>query len=115
MLVLSRKPGEEIIINNNIKVSVVSIKGDRVRIGIEAPKHISVDRAEIHSRRVAFFDIPVNSTSIEDSVIDLGNAQNNPDSVSDTIVHSKQAVRSPELTPAIQSEQPAPIIVMSNC
>jgi carbon storage regulator len=56
MLVLSRRPGEEIIINGNIRISIVSMKGDRIRIGVEAPKSVSVDRAEVHSRREGFIE-----------------------------------------------------------
>jgi carbon storage regulator len=48
MLVLTRKPEEEIIINENIIVKVVSVKGNKVRLGITAPDSISVDRKEIH-------------------------------------------------------------------
>lgn len=52
MLVLTRSPGEEIIIDGNIRVTVVSVKGDRVRIGIVAPPDVIVDRAEIHELRM---------------------------------------------------------------
>jgi carbon storage regulator len=51
MLVLTRRPGEQIVIDNNIRLTVVSVKGDRVRIGIEAPPTVLVDREEIHERR----------------------------------------------------------------
>lgn len=51
MLVLTRRPGEEIIIDGNIRVTVVSVRGDRVRIGIEAPPSVVVDRQEISERR----------------------------------------------------------------
>jgi len=51
MLVLTRRPGEQIVIDGNIRVTVVSVKGDRVRIGIEAPPTVLVDREEIHARR----------------------------------------------------------------
>jgi carbon storage regulator len=51
MLVLTRRPGEQIVIDGNIRVTVVSVKGDRVRIGIEAPPNVLVDREEIHARR----------------------------------------------------------------
>ena len=51
MLVLTRRPGEQIVIHDNIRVTVVSVKGDRVRIGIEAPPTVLVDREEIHARR----------------------------------------------------------------
>jgi carbon storage regulator len=51
MLVLTRRPGEQIVIDGNIRLTVVSVKGDRVRIGIEAPPTVVVDREEIHARR----------------------------------------------------------------
>lgn len=66
MLVLTRRVGEEIIIGENIRVKIVSIKGDRIRVGIEAPNNVSVDRAEIHSRRLEFqavLDIPLANNS----------------------------------------------------
>ncbi len=50
MLVLSRKSNESIVINNNIKVTVVEIRGDKVRLGIEAPKNIPVHREEIYQQ-----------------------------------------------------------------
>lgn len=48
MLMLSRKTNEEIIIGDNIRVVVVEVRGDKVRIGIEAPKDVSVHRKEIY-------------------------------------------------------------------
>ena len=51
MLVLTRKLGEEIIIGEEIRITVVAIQGDRVRLGITAPKDTRVDRQEIHERR----------------------------------------------------------------
>ena len=51
MLVLTRKVGEEIVIDNNIRLVVVAIRGDRVRIGVSAPKEVVVDRQEVHDRR----------------------------------------------------------------
>ena len=53
MLVLTRKVGEEIIINNVVRVTVVAIQGDRVRLGITAPRDTPVDRQEIHESRIA--------------------------------------------------------------
>src|SRR5262249_24064517 len=47
MLVLSRKPGEEVVIDDNITIVVVEIKGNKVRLGIEAPKSIPVVRQEL--------------------------------------------------------------------
>jgi carbon storage regulator len=48
MLVLSRKQNESIIINDNIVVTVVEVRGDKVRLGIEAPKEIAVHRKEVY-------------------------------------------------------------------
>ena len=53
MLVLTRKPGESIIIADNIRITVVDIGQGRVRLGIEAPDSMMIDREEIHERRVA--------------------------------------------------------------
>jgi carbon storage regulator len=50
MLVLTRRPGESIIIGNGIKLTVVSVGPGRVKIGVEAPPSVRVDRAEIHAR-----------------------------------------------------------------
>lgn len=51
MLVLSRKIGEKIVIGHNITVTITEIRGSKVRLGIEAPRHVSIDRSEIHLRR----------------------------------------------------------------
>jgi carbon storage regulator len=48
MLVLSRKKNESIVINDNIVVMVVAIQGDKVRLGINAPKEVSVHRREVY-------------------------------------------------------------------
>ena len=48
MLVLSRKKNESIVINNDIIVTVVEIRGDKVRLGIVAPKEVSVHRQEVY-------------------------------------------------------------------
>ncbi|MBQ7636089.1 MAG: carbon storage regulator CsrA [Lachnospiraceae bacterium] len=47
MLTLSRKKGESLMINNNIEVTVLDIRGDQIKIGIAAPKEIPVYRKEI--------------------------------------------------------------------
>jgi carbon storage regulator len=48
MLVLSRKKDEKIIIGDSITLMVVEIRGDKVRLGIEAPKEVSVHREEVY-------------------------------------------------------------------
>jgi carbon storage regulator len=49
MLVLTRKPGEEVVIGDNIRVTVVSICGNRVRLGFTAPAETLIHRAELRS------------------------------------------------------------------
>ena len=48
MLVLSRKKDESIIINDNIVVTVVDIRGDKVRLGFDAPKEVPIHRREVY-------------------------------------------------------------------
>jgi len=50
MLVLSRNVGEALIIGDNIRVTVLKISGDQVRLGIAAPENISVHREEVYRR-----------------------------------------------------------------
>ena len=47
MLVLTRKPGEDLVIAENIHVRIMSVSGKHVRIGIEAPKDVTVFRGEV--------------------------------------------------------------------
>jgi len=48
MLVLSRKKNESIVINDDISIVVVEIRGDKVRLGVEAPKEVPVHRREVY-------------------------------------------------------------------
>ena len=48
MLVLSRKKNESIIVNSDIKIVVVEIRGDKVRLGVEAPREVPVHRREVY-------------------------------------------------------------------
>ena len=56
MLVLSRRVGEQLVIDNNIIVTIVSIDGGKVRLGIQAPRSVAVDRAEVHQRKQEEYD-----------------------------------------------------------
>lgn len=64
MLVLTRKEGEKLVINGDVIVTVVSCGNGRVRLGVKAPQHVSVDRGEIHERKMEFIDVEV-GTSID--------------------------------------------------
>jgi carbon storage regulator len=53
MLVLTRHCGEQLVIADDIIVTVVALEGNKVRVGVEAPKSVRVDRKEVHDRRMA--------------------------------------------------------------
>ena len=48
MLALTRKKGEALVLNNNIEITVLEVKGDQVKIGIQAPRDVSIYRKEIY-------------------------------------------------------------------
>ena len=48
MLALTRKKGESLVLNNNIEVTVLEIRGDQVKLGIKAPKQVPVYRKEVY-------------------------------------------------------------------
>lgn len=53
MLVLTRKGGQEIVIDGNIRITILTVNGDRVRVGITAPPDVRVDRQEVFERVAA--------------------------------------------------------------
>jgi carbon storage regulator len=62
MLTLSRKKNESLIVNNNIEVTILDIKGDQVKIGISAPKEVPIYRKEIYMQ---IQDANKKATSVE--------------------------------------------------
>ena len=70
MLVLTRRIGEEIVIDGNIHVVVLAIKGNKIRLGVSLPPSITVDRMEIHEkagriRRSSRYGIIVHDVTFE--------------------------------------------------
>jgi len=51
MLILTRRQAESIFIGDEITITVLGVVGNQVRFGIEAPRHITIDRAEVHERK----------------------------------------------------------------
>jgi carbon storage regulator len=80
MLVLSRKKDESIVINNDITIVVVEIRGDKVRLGVEAPKEVPVHRREVFEAIArgepvdvpAVSSSPTSATSTSDAVSPTG-------------------------------------------
>jgi carbon storage regulator len=58
MLCLSRYPNETIVIGDNIRITVLGNKGGQVRLGIEAPRGVTVNREEVHNRIKAAEPLP---------------------------------------------------------
>lgn len=52
-LILTRKPGQAILIGSNVSVRVLGWKGSQIRLGITAPEELSIDREEIRERKMA--------------------------------------------------------------
>ena len=48
MLALTRKKGESLVVNNNIEITVLEIRGDQIKIGIQAPKEVPIYRKEVY-------------------------------------------------------------------
>lgn len=65
MLALSRKKGEAIVINNNIEITILEIKGEQVKIGVSAPKEVPVYRKEVYAQIE-----DANKAAMEDANID---------------------------------------------
>lgn len=58
MLVLTRRVGEEIVIGDMVRVRIVALQNQRVKIGVTAPSHVTVHRGEVHQRAQVFHGRP---------------------------------------------------------
>ena len=65
MLALSRKKGEAIVINNNIEITILEIKGEQVKLGISAPKDVPVYRKEVYIQIEDANKAAMNQTNID--------------------------------------------------
>lgn len=65
MLALSRKKGEALMINNDIEITVLEIKGEQVKIGISAPKEVPVYRKEVYIQIQEANKEAANATGVE--------------------------------------------------
>ncbi len=65
MLALSRKKDEAIIINNNIEITIIDVKGDQVKLGISAPKSVPIYRKEVYVQIEESNKEATNSTGID--------------------------------------------------
>lgn len=68
MLVLTRRVGEEIVIGDVIRVKIVAMDNQRVRLGITAPQQVTVHREEVHQRRQEFYNCPRHAEQNENAV-----------------------------------------------
>ncbi|MFN9368884.1 MAG: carbon storage regulator CsrA [Planctomycetia bacterium] len=78
MLVLSRKKDESIVINDNITIVVVEIRGDKVRLGVEAPKEVPVHRREVFEA-IARGE-PVDEPPLPNAARDMGREERSSES-----------------------------------
>lgn len=72
MLILSRRTGEAVTIGNDVTITVLSVKGNQVRLGVQAPKSVAVHRQEIFNR-IQMEQTTGATTTTDEAVADKGN------------------------------------------
>jgi carbon storage regulator len=75
MLLISRKQDESLVINDDITVTVIEIRGDKVRLGLQVPRHVSVHRREVYEAIMARSDGMPARTSAPPTTITLTEGQ----------------------------------------
>lgn len=65
MLALTRKKGEALVINNNVEITILEIRGDQVKIGISAPKDVPIYRKEVYLQIQKENEASINANSFE--------------------------------------------------
>jgi carbon storage regulator len=78
MLILARKPGQSIMIGDNIRITLLEIQGEQIRLGIDAPKEITVHRLEVYEEiarenKIALHTSPSKLDDIREMI--LGNEE----------------------------------------
>lgn len=83
MLVLSRKEEETLVINEGqIRITILAVKGGQVRIGIDAPREMTVDRLEIHNKKL-----------LEGNIVTLDTRKDRPQPNEDGELHNKAKIK----------------------
>lgn len=91
MLVLSRKNGQKIIINDNIEITILESKYDNCKIAINAPKDVKIYREEVY-KQIQQANVMSNSTSLGelDSLSSLVNLSNEPKKAQNKVIIKKK-------------------------
>ena len=105
MLVLTRKPGEQIVVQGNIRITVVSVGPGRVKIGIEAPPDVQIDRQEIHEKKshedaVVILDPVKDATSVNDDTKPMTPVQ-------PVVLHNRIAAKLPSVSTSTPTTRPS--------
>ena len=77
MLILSRRKNESIVVNGNIRIVVVDIRGDKVQLGVEAPKDVPVFLSEVWKK--SLWDLRATSSEEPSDVVAISSEENAPE------------------------------------
>lgn len=77
MLILSRRKNESIVVNGNIRIVVVDIRGDKVQLGVEAPKDVPVFLSEVWKK--SLWDLRAPSSEEPSEVVAISSEENAPE------------------------------------